>query len=71
MIAEDVIVFEYDNGRDYVALIGEHWHRWPAVQGGWLLKSRFPEPTNDALLTLQELPPFNARLALRLSGVEA
>lgn len=71
MIHADVIVYQHPKDcHRYVALIGTDWQTWPAVEGGWADRQRFPEPTNDALLKLLELPPANARLALRLSGAD-
>lgn len=71
MIADDVVVYEHPSKpHQYVALIGTDWQTWPATEGGWADRQRFPEPTNDALLRLHELPAFNAMLALRLSGVD-
>jgi hypothetical protein len=34
MIHEDVIVYLHPNGYHYVALIGEQWRKWPAVEDG-------------------------------------
>lgn len=66
---DDILV--YDDKTHYVALFGETgWWRWPAVAHGWAERRSFPEPSTERLLALVELPSFNARLALRLSGVE-
>lgn len=66
MIAEDVIVYAHPNGTDYVALIGEQWRRWPAMQNGWLVRQGCPATLADQC---EELPPKLGDLALRLSGV--
>lgn len=62
----DVLVYDVD-GSHYVANFGEGgWIRWPAEAGGWSKRSKSTDPGNHAI----ELPPRNAQLALRLSGVE-
>lgn len=66
MITEDVIVYLHPNRKDYVALIGEQWRRWPAVEDGWLSKQGCPAALADQC---EELDPRLGSLALRLSGV--
>lgn len=66
MIHEDIIVYVHPNGSDYVALIGEQWRRWPAVEGGWQSKVGCPATLVDQC---EELSPKLGDLALRLSGV--
>jgi len=68
----DILVYDLD-GRNYVANFGEGadvltsgWLKWPAEADGWRKRSKTTDPGNDAW----ELPPKNAALALRLSGVE-
>lgn len=62
----DVLVYDVD-GTHYIGIFadGERW-RWPAKEGGWKERVKSTHPGNDAW----ELPPKNAALALRLSGVE-
>lgn len=66
MINEDVVVYAHSNGIDYVALIGERWVKWPAMQDGWLSRQGCPATLADQC---DEVPPKLADLALRLSGV--
>jgi hypothetical protein len=62
----DVLVYDVD-GRHYVANFGEGgWVKWPAEMNGWARRAKCGDPGDDAY----ELPPFNAALALMLSGVE-
>jgi hypothetical protein len=67
MITEDVLVYAHPDGITYVAIIGEDWWRWPAVEGGWLLRRPCASTLADECW---ELAPRLGRLALRLSGVE-
>jgi hypothetical protein len=64
----DVLVYADPDGRHYVALIGAEWFRWPAEEGGWQQRTR---SSDAAAERCAELPPFNAWLALRLSGVRS
>jgi hypothetical protein len=63
----DVLVFADPDGRHYVMADEEglFW-RWPAEEGGWQRRER---STDAAAERCDELPRFNAWLALRLSGV--
>jgi hypothetical protein len=67
MIHEDVIVYLHPNGYHYVALIGEQWRKWPAVEDGWLSKQGCPATLVDQC---EELDTKHGSLALRLSGVK-
>jgi hypothetical protein len=66
--AELAGVLVYDvGGTHYVANFGEGgWFKWPAKKDGWREHVRSTDPGDDAI----ELPPFNAALALMLSGVD-
>jgi hypothetical protein len=64
----DILVYADPDGRHYVALIGEDWFRWPAKEGGWQRRER---SSDTAAERCEELPLFNAWLALRLSGVRS
>jgi hypothetical protein len=66
VIHEDVIVYLHPNRKDYVALIGDEWKRWPAVEAGWLSRQGCPPSTVD---DCYELEPRLGALALKLSGV--
>jgi hypothetical protein len=62
----DVLVYDVD-GKHYVANFGEDgWVTWPAKQDGWRERRKCSDPGNEAV----ELPPKNAWLALKLSGVD-
>jgi hypothetical protein len=62
----DTLVYDVDRGRNYVANFDGQWLRWPAEENGWARRVTCGDPGDDAY----ELPPFNAALALMLSGVE-
>jgi hypothetical protein len=63
----DVMVYDVDRGRSYCANFGEGgWVKWPAEENGWARRVKCGDPGDAAW----ELPPKNAALALRLSGVE-
>lgn len=63
----DILVYDVDRGRRYAAHFGEDgWLTWPAREGGWAERKTCNDPGDGAW----ELPPFNAALALLLSGVE-
>lgn len=63
----DVLVYDVDHGRFYVANFGESgWVKWPAEVDGWRQRVKTTDPGDDAW----ELPPRNAALALRLSGAD-
>lgn len=32
--AADIIVYAVPGGREYLALVGERWYRWPATARG-------------------------------------
>lgn len=66
MITDDVIVYAAPGGKDYVAIIGERWFRWPAVSQGWLSRQGCPAGLVEQC---EELSPKLGDLALRLSGV--
>jgi hypothetical protein len=61
-----ILVYDVDRGRSYCANVAGQWLRWPAEEGGWAQRVTCRGPGDDAI----ELPPFNAALALMLSGVE-
>lgn len=63
----EVVVYLHPNGKDYVALIGEQWRKWPAVEDGWLSRQGCPATLVDQC---EELAPKLANLALLLSGVK-
>lgn len=68
MESGDVIVYGVAHKHEYIARFDElGWQRWPAREGGW--EDREPGKESD-VDTSRELDPMNARLALRLSGVE-
>jgi hypothetical protein len=63
----DVIVYGVPRQHRYLARFDElGWIEWPAKEGGWHERKSGKESDVD---TRRELPPENARLALRLSGV--
>jgi hypothetical protein len=67
MESGDVIVYGVAGGTHYIARFDEGgWLTWPATAGGWNERKAGRERDVD---TSRELDPFNARLALRLSGV--
>jgi hypothetical protein len=64
---DDIVVYADPDGRQYVALVGETWWRWPAEAHGWRSRQRCsPEHAE----TCSELEYPFSMLALRLSGVE-
>jgi len=65
-MSQDVVVYEHE-GTHYVANFTEDgWLSWPAEQNGWQRRRPCAPSLADAC---SELPPRNAWLALRLSGV--
>lgn len=63
----DVVVYAHPDGVHYLATWddGKLW-QWPAKANGWNERKAGKESDVD---TSRELEPFNAALALRLSGV--
>lgn len=63
----DVVVYGVAHKFEYIARFDElGWLTWPAHERGWDERRSGKESDVD---TRRELPPSNARLALRLSGV--
>ena len=66
----DIVVFNHETGKTYVACIDDTWWEWPAEADGWAERKQIPAPSEQAQAwSLDELPPRLADLALRLSGV--
>lgn len=66
-MTDDVIV--YDDRTHYIAHFGEDgWYRWPAERAGWRQRKACMAPVDGDGAC--EMRPFNAQLALVLSGVE-
>lgn len=64
----DVVVYGVAHKHEYIARFDElGWLTWPAKERGWDERRSGKESDVD---TRRELPPENARLALRLSGVK-
>jgi hypothetical protein len=63
---DDLLVYDDVGTYHYVALIDDGWWRWPAEAHGWARRARCQPSYVDRC---EELPPRNAALALRLSGV--
>jgi hypothetical protein len=64
----DVVVYGVAGKFEYIARFDElGWIAWPATQDGWSKRRSGKESDVDSS---RELPPENARLALRLSGVK-
>jgi hypothetical protein len=62
----------YDDRTQYVGYVDlddgqAGWYRWPAEAGGWARRERLDRAPDVAAAA--ELAPFNAHLALVLSGV--
>lgn len=63
----EVVVYGVPGGKDYIARFDDAgWVQWPAQQDGWAKRKTGKEADVDPAYTL---PPKNAKLALRLSGV--
>lgn len=63
---DDLLVYDDAWTYHYVAYLDEAWWRWPAEEDGWARRARCQPSHVDRCY---ELPPRNAALALRLSGV--
>lgn len=69
-MTEPDAVFADPDGRHYLACFGEdaQWQRWPAERNGWAARTPCSATLADYCALLDA---WHARLALRLSGVEA